>query len=199
MQRLSELVFSQGFHLVFVPTSFQSRQLIVDHGLTLGDLERNYEIDVTIDGADEVDRDLNCIKGGGGCLTQEKIVASCSRTFVVIADDRKDSDLLGVKWTKGVPIEVIPYAYKPVMKKIEALGGQPVLRMAVAKMGPLVTDNGMFIVDAHFGAIDNPHELNQKLLNIAGVVETGLFIGMAERVFFGRPDDGSVYTKDKKK
>ena len=93
-----------------------------------------FQLDLTIDGADEVDSDLNLIKGGGGCLTQEKIVASYSKQFVIVADDRKDASRLGERWDKGVPIEVLPLAYKPVISKlIQELGGKPVLRIAKSK------------------------------------------------------------------
>merc|ERR1712083_522007 len=133
----------------------------------------------TIDGADEVDINLNCIKGGGGCQTQEKIIASCSKQFVVVADYRKDATTLCEKWKKGVPVEVIPLAYVPVMKKIETMGGKPKLRMAKSKAGPLVTDNGSFILDVDFGLVKEVEKLNQSLMMIPGVVETGLFVNMA--------------------
>eukprot|EP00794_Sanderia_malayensis_P005660 gene5660-6356_t len=132
-----------------------ARQLIVDAGLTLSDLDRCPVLDVAIDGADEVDSSLNCIKGGGGCLTQEKIVASCAKKFVVIADSSKKSEKFGEKWKKGVPVEVIPMAYEPVLKKLGSLNLRPTLRMAKSKAGPLVTDNGNFILDFQF---DEVHE-----------------------------------------
>lgn len=109
-------------------------------------------IDVTIDGADEVDAQLNCIKGGGACQLQEKIVAFASKTFVVIADYRKESTQLGEQWVQGVPIEVIPMAYVPLMHKLRELGGAPVLRMAKHKAGPVVTDNGNFVLDVNVRA-----------------------------------------------
>jgi ribose 5-phosphate isomerase A len=140
------------------------------------------------------DARLNCIKGGGGCLTQEKIVAAASRTFVVIADSRKRATLLGESWKKGIPIEVVPMAWAVVSKRIEQLGGRPTLRMAIAKAGPVVTDNSGFIIDADFGKLDDPAVLDQQLRAIVGVVETGLFVGMASHIFFGEAD-GSVSEK----
>ena len=101
----------------------------MDAGLKLVNLSICPVLDVAIDGADEVDGNLNLIKGGGACETQEKVVASCAGTFIVIADYRKDSQHLGEQWAKGVPIEVIPSAYVPVMKKLEAMGSKPTLRM----------------------------------------------------------------------
>jgi len=191
VSRLAQRVKAENLKVVCVPTSFQARQLIIEHGLVLGDLEQHPELDVAIDGADEVDSGLNCIKGGGGCLTQEKIVAHSARIFVVCADYRKDSAVLGEKWHKGVPIEVIPMAYGPVLRSLEKFGGTPKLRMAVSKAGPCVTDNGNFIIDAEFGKIQSPAELEARLCAIPGIVCTGLFVGMAKKVFFGR-EDGTV-------
>ena len=135
-----------------------------------------------------MDLNLNCIKGGGGCLTQEKIVASCAKKFVVIADSSKDSKALGEKWKKGVPVEVIPMAYRSVALKLEHLGLHPMLRMAKAKAGPLVTDNGNFIIDFGFENVSEWKVLNDKVIAIPGVVETGLFIDMTECVIFGNVD-----------
>uniref|UniRef100_A0A8C9GY48 ribose-5-phosphate isomerase n=1 Tax=Piliocolobus tephrosceles TaxID=591936 RepID=A0A8C9GY48_9PRIM len=123
-----------------LPCPPQARQLILQYGLTLSDLDRHPKIDLAIDGADEVDADLNLIKGGGGCLTQEKIVAGYASRFIVIADFRKDSKNLGDQWHKGIPIEVIPMAYVPVSRAVsQKFGGVVELRMAVnkARVGPV--------------------------------------------------------------
>jgi len=197
VERLIQRVKEEKIDLVCIPTSFQATQLINEGGLVLGTLDKYPQLDVTIDGADESDHQLNLIKGGGGCQTQEKIVAYNAKTFIVVADYRKESNKLGENWKKGVPLEVIPISYVPVMKKCEQLGGKPVLRMAGdKKAGPVVSDNGNFILDVDFGLIENPKELNDQLLHIAGIVETGLFIGMAEKAFFGEKD-GSVTIWDK--
>ncbi|TRY60403.1 hypothetical protein DNTS_026830, partial [Danionella cerebrum] len=149
-------VRQEKLNILCVPTSFQARQLILQHGLVLTDLDRHPELDVAIDGADEVDAALTLIKGGGGCLTQEKIVAGCAKHFVVIADYRKDSKALGEQWKKGVPVEVIPMAYVPVSRAIaQRFGGEAVLRMAVSKAGPVVTDNSNFILDWKFEHAQN--------------------------------------------
>uniref|UniRef100_A0A671R3Z6 Ribose-5-phosphate isomerase n=2 Tax=Sinocyclocheilus anshuiensis TaxID=1608454 RepID=A0A671R3Z6_9TELE len=196
VDRLAERVRQEKLNIVCVPTSFQARQLILQHGLTLSDLERHPELDVAIDGADEVDAALTLIKGGGGCLTQEKIVAGCAKHFIVIADYRKDSKALGQQWKKGVPVEVIPMAYVPVSRAIaRRFGGEAVLRMAVSKAGPVVTDNSNFILDWKFEHAQKWKEVNTAIKMIPGVVETGLFVGMAERVYFGM-EDGSVKTRD---
>lgn len=176
------------FNVKCIPTSFQSHQLILENKLEITTLDEYPEIDLDIDGADEIDKDLNLIKGGGGCLVQEKIIASNSKKFVIIADYRKQSTKLGENWRKGIPIEVIPMAYIPLMKKMEKFGGNPQLRMAKAKTGPLVTDNGNFIIDVDFGIVDNPTNLDIKLRAIPGVVETGLFLGMASKAYIGLKD-----------
>ncbi|XP_068394594.1 ribose-5-phosphate isomerase-like [Eschrichtius robustus] len=197
VQRIAERVKQENLNLVCIPTSFQARQLILQYGLTLSDLDRHPEIDLAIDGADEVDADLNLIKGGGGCLTQEKIVAGNASRFIVIADFRKDSKNLGDQWHKGIPIEVIPMAYVPVSRAVtQKFGGVIELRMAVNKAGPVVTDNGNFILDWKFDRVHKWSEVNTTIKMIPGVVDTGPFINMAERVYFGM-QDGSVNMREK--
>nr|CAG4634953.1 EOG090X0ACL [Alona affinis] len=195
VERLAQRVKDEGLELVCVPSSFQAKQLIIQHSLTLGDLERHPELKVTIDGADESDSQLTLIKGGGGCLTQEKILASCSEEFIVIADFRKASKNLGEQWTKGIPIEVIPGAYHAIKNRIEkTLGGKSELRMSGAsKAGPVVTDNGNFILDWKFEAssIISWKDIEVSLNMIPGVVENGLFVGMARKAYFGM-SDGTV-------
>ncbi|XP_075419238.1 ribose-5-phosphate isomerase [Tenrec ecaudatus] len=197
VQRIAERVKEENLNLVCIPTSFQARQLILQYGLTLSDLDRHPEIDLAIDGADEVDSELNLIKGGGGCLTQEKIVAGYASHFIVIADFRKNSQNLGDQWHKGIPIEVIPMAYVPVSRAVtRKFGGVAELRMAVNKAGPVVTDNGNFILDWKFEQVHQWHDVNTAIKMIPGVVDTGLFINMAERVYFGM-QDGSVSMREK--
>jgi len=193
VQRLAERIRDEKLQIVCIPTSFQAREMIIEAGLTLSELDRYPALDVAIDGADEVDSDLNLLKGGGGCQTQEKIVAACAKQLVIIADYRKDSKMLGQSWRKGIPLEVIPSAVVPVLAKLRALGGKPQLRMGVVKAGPCVTDNGNLIVDVDFGPIPATQVpvLNQQLKMLAGVVETGLFINMAVKAYFGQ-EDGSV-------
>ena len=194
VKRIAELNNESDLELKCIPTSFQAYNLIIDNGLNLVSIDMYPVIDLDIDGADEIDKDLNAIKGGGGCLVQEKIIASISKNFILIADYRKDSQYFGENWKKGIPIEIIPLARVPLMKKFQELGGKTILRMAKAKAGPLVTDNGNFIIDVDFGIVKNPSEINQKLLTIPGVVDTGLFIGMASKAYFGQKD-GSVTTR----
>jgi len=179
---------------VFIPTGFQSKQLILAANLTLGDVDQYSVIDITIDGADEVDAALNCIKGGGACHLREKVLAEAAETFVVVADYRKNSKVLGTTYVRGVPIEVSPAAYAPLLARVRAMGSpDAVLRMAKAKAGPVVTDNGNFVIDAPFGpaVLADPKQLLVQLKMLTGVVEVGLFCGMAKAAYFGN-QDGSV-------
>lgn len=194
VQRLAERVESEKLKVTCIPTSFQAKQLIIKHGLNLGELETNPNIDITIDGADEVDSNMTLIKGGGGCLLQEKIIASCSKKLIVIADYTKDSVKLGDRYKKGVPIEVIPMAYVPIKNKIISLyGGEIKLRSAVAKAGPVVTDNGNFILDWMFANQNLDWEkVNNTIKLIPGVVETGLFVNMCCKAYFGQPEGNVV-------
>ncbi|XP_054016577.1 ribose-5-phosphate isomerase [Hylaeus anthracinus] len=191
--RLVERVKEEKLNVICIPTSFQARQLILNNHLTLGDLETYPKLDCAIDGADEVDSQMNLIKGGGGCLLQEKIVASCADQFVIIADYTKNSQKLGEQYKKGIPIEVVPMAYIAIQKRIEeSYGGNVQIRMALAKAGPVITDNGNFILDWHFPQeLSNWNKINTDISMIPGVIETGLFIKMVKKVFFGMPD-GSV-------
>ncbi|XP_071563986.1 ribose-5-phosphate isomerase [Temnothorax nylanderi] len=193
VQRLAERVKEEGLSVICVPTSFQARQLVLDSHLTLGDLETHSQLDCAIDGADEVDENLNLIKGGGGCMLQEKIVACCAKRLIIIADYTKISQRLGEHYKKGIPIEVVPMAYVPIQRRIEnRYGGIVKIRMAVAKAGPVITDNGNFILDWKFPQdVTCLNKTNNEISLIPGVIETGLFLNMAEKAFFGMPD-GSV-------
>jgi len=179
---------------VFIPTGFQSKELIVKGNLILGDVDQFPTIDVTIDGADEVDAELNCIKGGGACHLREKVLAEAAESFIIVADYRKKSTVLGTSWKQGVPIEVAPFAYAKLLQNLHRLGSPTAtLRMAKAKAGPVVSDNGNFIIDAPFDEqyMKHPFELLSRIKMLTGVVEVGLFCGMAKAAYFGE-EDGSV-------
>ncbi|KAJ9148921.1 Ribose-5-phosphate isomerase [Pleurostoma richardsiae] len=183
--------------MTFYPTGEQSRQLIKTAGLRLAyiqDLPVTEQLDVAFDGADEVDAELNLIKGGGACLFQEKIVATAAKKFVVVADFRKISPQLGTSWKKGIPIEVLPMATDRVLRELALLGSiKPTIRSGLpGKAGSIVTDNGMAIIDAPFAPLLLPSQvkgqdgvngvwsvdgLADKLIKITGVVEIGLFFG----------------------
>ncbi|PKY12746.1 ribose 5-phosphate isomerase [Rhizophagus irregularis] len=192
IERIIQLKDSLNKENIYIPTSFQSRLLITEGGLNLGDIDTYPELDVTIDGADEVDENLNAIKGGGACHLREKLVAEAAKKFIIVADYSKRSTTLGEKWKQGVPIEVIPFAYLRVMNSLKVLGCEnPILRMAKAKAGPVISDNGNFVIDAYFGLIKQPKELLEKIKLLTGVVEVGLFVNMAKCAYFGN-EDGSI-------
>ena len=186
---------------ICVPTGFQSRKLILGNGLRLGSVEEYPEIDISFDGADEVSTDLDLIKGGGGCLFQEKLVSVSSKKYVIVADYTKRSpNLLGTNWRRGVPVEVVPIAYARVIHDLKALGAQNITLREGGKVkaGPVLTDNGNFIVDVDFGKIENPRELDNRLKMVLGVVESGIFTGLVDKVYFGNPDGTvEVVAKDR--
>ncbi|VDN03501.1 unnamed protein product [Thelazia callipaeda] len=180
-----------------VPSSFSTRKWLIDAGLQVTDLENTPDLDLCIDGADEVDANLNCIKGGGGCLTQEKIVQTSAKKFYIIADVSKQSKILGDK-NFPIPIEVIPFGYASVMRWIKLQeGGELELRTnSKEKLGPVITDNNNFILDWNFPknryiTTTDLAALHMRLISLPGVVETGLFVGVAEKAYFAAPD-GSV-------
>jgi ribose 5-phosphate isomerase A len=178
--------------IVAVCTSYQSTLLCRAQKIpvtTLDDPIIDGQLDVAIDGADEFDAKLNLIKGGGGAHTQEKIVDGAAKFFVVVVDEKKQSKKLGEKW--AVPVEVIPAALNIVMKKLVSMGAKPELRMGVKKMGPVITDNGNFIIDAKLGIIEDPAAMERKLNEITGVVENGIFANMASIIYMGK-SDGSI-------
>ncbi|KAK9449333.1 ribose 5-phosphate isomerase A-domain-containing protein [Limtongia smithiae] len=182
--------------VVYVPTGFQSKELIINGGLRLGAIDNFPQLDVAFDGADEVDPALNCIKGGGACLFQEKLVAECAAKFIVVADYRKKSTALGTEWLQGVPIEVVPPAHAKVRADLLAMGAHTaVLRLGgKVKAGPVITDNSNVIIDAHFGPIADPAALLTRIKLLVGVVEVGLFVNMASAAYFGNAS-GTVTAK----
>jgi ribose 5-phosphate isomerase A len=171
-----------------VPTSFQASVLAKKHGIPLTTLDEVDIINIAIDGADEVDPQKNLIKGGGAAHTREKIIDSLAKEFVVVVDSSKMVDRLGS--TFALPIEVLPLAVAPVTRALEKLGGKPELRMGVKKDGPVITDQGNMVLDVTFEAIDNPAELEKTLNNIPGVLENGLFVGVATLILIGEIKDG---------
>jgi len=167
-----------GLKMRGIPTSVQTRELAKSAGIPLTTLDEVQCIDVTIDGADEFDPELNLIKGGGGALLREKIVASVSRVLVIIADSTKRVPVLG---NFPLPIEVIPFAQAVVTRRIEALRAKVEIRQT-AEGKPFLTDQHNYILDCHFGQIQDPPVLASQLIAMPGVVEHGLFIEMADVV-----------------
>ena len=169
--------------IMAVPTSYQAIQEAVKAGIPLTTLDEHPVLDFGFDGADQIDQELNAIKGGGGALLREKIVASCCKEYVLIADQTKVTDVLGRD--QPVYLEVHPMAVTPVLRKLRNMGAKPTVRQAVGKLGPVVTDNGNNLIDADFGPIHNPGYLNARLHSVQGVMETGLFIGYCKIAYIG--------------
>jgi ribose 5-phosphate isomerase A len=184
IEALGEKIKREKLCILGVPTSYQAFLLAVRNGVAVTTLEEHAAIDVTIDGADQIDAQLNLIKGMGGALAREKIVASASKLNIIVADEGKKVEVLGEN-NHPVPIEVLPFASSQVKRKIEAIGGKPVLREGKGKLGPVVTDNGNMIIDAVFGEINDATVLGIKLKMIPGVVETGLFVALADLAYIG--------------
>lgn len=169
------LMAAQGLSIKGIPTSIQTERLAKEVGIPLTQFSEIDHIDVAIDGADEVSNDLTLIKGGGGALLREKIIANAARTFIVVADSKKLVEKLGAF---GLPVEVVPFGFEMTMKHIQGLGCTPTIRQSQGK--PFQTDNGNYIFDCSFPEILNPKELERNLNMIPGVVENGLFVEMAD-------------------
>jgi ribose 5-phosphate isomerase A len=172
----------RGLRVRGIPTSDRSRELALSLGIPLTTLDESQEIAVTVDGADEVDPQLRLIKGGGGAMLKEKIVASATKQLVIVADASKQVQVLG---KFPLPVEIIQFARALVAKKIAALGADVRLRME-ADGTPYVTDENHHILDCYFGQIPDVEGLARKLNDMPGVVEHGLFIGMASTVLLAR-------------
>jgi ribose 5-phosphate isomerase A len=186
IQEIGRLMHQEGLQVLGVPSSSQAFLLAVQSGIPLTTLDEYPVLDLDIDGADEVDHKLDLIKGGGGALTREKIVASAAKKVVIVADETKLVEKLGS--TFKVPVEVLPFALATATAELKKLGGKPFLRESKGKVGAVVTDNGNYIVDVDFGPIDDAEELNRRLKLVPGVIETGLFIGLADVVYLGKAD-----------
>lgn len=176
IKKLGKLV-TEGLSIKGIPTSKQTENLAKECGIPLVDFGEIDHIDVAIDGADEVNPDLELIKGGGGALLREKIIAKAADTFIVVADSSKVVNRLGAF---RLPVEVEPFGFLMTEKHIRDLGCLPQLRLSENK--PYITDNGNYIFDCLFPGIPKPQSLEQKLNMIPGVVENGLFVGMARAV-----------------
>ena len=192
--KLGERIESGEVDISVVPSSYQAYQLAVEFNIPLTNLDINPELLLTIDGADEVDKELNLTKGGGGALFQEKVVASASKKLVIIVDESKLVDKLASRFL--IPVEILPFSLGVVQRTIKKMGIEPIVRQAEKKMGPVVTDNGNFIIDLKFPKpIDNPEQIAIDLKMIPGVVETGLFIGMTDEVHVGTEDGVYILKK----
>jgi ribose 5-phosphate isomerase A len=184
IEALGERMKREKLRVMGIPTSYQAFLLAVEYGIPITTLDEHPEIDVTIDGADQITPELNLIKGMGAALAREKIVAATSKLNIIIADEQKKVKVLGEN-NQSVPIEVLPFAISLAKRRIIAAGGKPVLREGKGKLGPVITDNGNAILDSYFGLIAKPGELDAKLKMIPGVVETGFFVGLTDIAYVG--------------
>jgi ribose 5-phosphate isomerase A len=185
MERLSDRI-RKGLRIQGVPTSFQAEMRARYLHIPLTTLDDYPEIDMAIDGADQVDDHLRLIKGRGAALTREKCVAASAEELVIVVDESKCTGILDAP----IPVEVIPFALHPVMLGIRAIGGDPVLRLGIHKDGPVITDNGNVILDCSFGVIADPDHLEGLILLMPGVLSCGLFCEFVEKttVIVGRID-----------
>jgi ribose 5-phosphate isomerase A len=182
---LGKKVMEEELEVYGIPTSHQSRLLAIESGIPIASLDEVDAIDLAVDGADEVDPELNLIKGRGAALTMEKIIEYRAGTFLVLVDESKLVERLGQKMP--VPIEVIPAAWRAIAEELEVFNAEAELRMAVKKDGPVITDNGNFILDARFAMIEDPLDMEMELNSIPGVVENGIFADIADVVLVGTP------------
>lgn len=185
IRAIGERMREEGLRVRGVPTSGRSRQLAAELGIPLIDLCRLREIDLTIDGADEVDPALNLIKGGGGALLREKIVACASRELIIICDDSKLKPTLGAC---PLPVAIVPFGWQTTRERLLRFGGTITLRMKDGEDTPFVSDDGLYILDMHLGRIGDVPALERNVKKVVGVVEVGLFVRLAARVVIGYAD-----------
>jgi len=180
-----------GLKVRGIPTSHKTSKLAQEVGIPMIGFNEIRKLDVTVDGADEVDSDLNLIKGGGGALLREKIVASATERFIIVCDSRKPVDTLG---TFPLPVEVVSFGWQLVADRIESLGCQ--VRMREKSPGkPFLTAQSNYILDCRFGKISDPETLAVKLERMTGVVEHGLFVGLTDIVIVGKGDKTEILKK----
>ena len=187
LEAIGTRIREDGLTVEGVATSFEAERRARACGIPLTTLDHDPDLDLVIDGADEVDEALRLIKGRGGAHAGEKVVATQAERFVVVVDPSKLVDRLGEQ--APLPVEVLPMAVTPVSRALEDLGATPELRVGTAKDGPVVTDQGLWILDAHFPeGIADPTALNRALGTRPGVLDHGLFLDLATDVIVGRPD-----------
>lgn len=191
IEKLGKRIETEELNIMGIPTSYQSFYLAKNSKIPITTLDE-HNVDIAVDGADEVDPKLNLIKGGGAAHTLEKIVDESAKQFIVIVDGSKIVEKLG---SFPVPVEIIPNATRTVKDHLLAMEGLPILRMAERKDGPVVTDNGNFIYDVKFN-IEDPKKLETELNNIPGVVENGIFTEIVDQVIVGK-DTGIEILKKK--
>jgi ribose 5-phosphate isomerase A len=185
LERLADRINSGGLrNIKGIPSSLRTSEAARGLGIPLTDFDAEALIDITIDGADEVDPELNLIKGGGGALLREKVLAQASRRNVIIVDESKLSPRLGTKW--ALPVEVVPFARAAEERYLKSIGAAPALRVKDGR--PAVTDQGNLLLDAQFGPMQNPGAIAELLNDRAGIVAHGLFIELAHDVVVAGKD-----------
>ncbi|AMC94540.1 ribose-5-phosphate isomerase [Erysipelothrix larvae] len=191
IEELGRRVNEEGLNIVGVPTSTRSKEQAESLGIDVKEVHEVPYIDITVDGADEFDQDLNGIKGGGGALLFEKVVANHTNTNIWICDESKCVDTLG---RFPLAIEVVPFATDLLFKEFEKKGYSPVIRPS--ETGRYITDSNNYIIDCHLESIENPYELAKQLDNTSGVVEHGLFLDIADIVIVASMDGIKTFTRD---
>ena len=172
-----------GLNIIGIPTSDGTEKIAIEQGISLSTLANHHTIELTIDGADEVDAHLNLIKGGGAALVREKIIANASKRILIVVDESKVSHVLGTSF--ALPVEIVQFGWEATKRVVDKICGQTELRGGI--QNPLITDNGNYILDCHFDGIPEPEKIELQLNNIPGVVENGIFVNRADKVIIGTP------------
>ena len=191
IRNIGKRIQEEGLTVVGVPTSLRTEAVAIECGVPLTTLTEHPSLDIGIDGADQVDAHINLLKGGWGSHTREKIVSYAAKKFVICVESDKVAELLNM----SVPIEVLPYAVKVVENQVKELGGTPVLRLDGSRGGYFITEHGNLVIDADFGVIQNPKELNTALSSIVGSVEHGIFTNATE-VYVGNEKGVKILRRD---
>lgn len=189
---MGQRIKNEEIDILAVPTSYDTAQVCISSGIRLTTLDEHPSLTLAVDGADEVDPNLNLIKGGGAALTKEKIVGCAAKLFVILVDEGKLVKTLGEK--SPLPLEVLPFAKSTVLNKLKEFG-TPQVRMSNKKLGPVVTDNGNFIIDILDLKISDYNKMEKQFNAIPGVIENGLFVNMADIVYVGSEKGVKTLTK----
>lgn len=172
-----------GLNIIGIPTSDGTEKIAIEQDIPLSTLASHPIIELTIDGADEVDAHLNLIKGGGAALVREKIIANASKQILIVVDESKVSRVLGTSF--ALPVEIVRFGWEATQREVNKICGKSDLRGGIEN--PLVTDNGNYILDCHFDGIPEPEKIELQLNNVPGVVENGIFVNRADKVIIGTP------------